>query len=281
LLLAEQAAARREYSQAESLLEEITQPSAPAEVAPRGLYLKGRIAVAQEQWDRVDAPLAQLIERFPDSQWVRSADFMRAEASYRRGNFEQAAERLADLAAATKDKPEAWSAVAELRRAQALAQLKRWEEALEVAREIAVRFPNFDQQHEVDYLIGRGLAAQADFAAARESYAKVIANPRAATIETAAMAQWMIGETFFHQEKYVEALGEYLRVEEHYPFPRWQSAALLQAGKCHESLGQWQSAVAVYQRLLKTYPASEFSGEAGERLAEANKRLVKNPVNIR
>lgn len=281
LLLAEHAAARREYSQAESLLEEITQRSAPAAVAPQGLYLKGRIAVAQEHWDAVEAPLAQLAERFPHNQWIRSADFLRAEASYRRGNFEQAAERLAGLAAATKDKPEAWSAVAELRRAQALAQLKRWDEALEVAREIASRFPNFDQQHEADYLIGRGLAAQADFAAARESYAKVIASPRSATTETAAMAQWMIGESFFHQERYAEALAEYLRVEERYPFPRWQSAALLQAGKCHESLGQWQSAVAAYQRLLKTYPTSDFCSEAGERLAEANKRLVKNPVNIR
>lgn len=281
LRLAEHAANRRDYPQAESLLEEIIQPGAPVAVAPQGLYLMGRIAAAQEQWDAVEAPLAQLIERFPDSQWIRSADFLRAEANYRRGDFEQAAERLTDLAAASKDRPEAWSALAELRRAQALAQLKRWDEALEVAHDIADRFPNFDQQHEADYLIGRGLAAQADFAAARESYAKVIASSRAATTETAAMARWMIGETFFHQEKYAEALAEYLRVDERYPFPRWQSAALLQAGKCHESLGQWQSAVAVYQRLLKTYPSSEFRGEAGERLAEASKRLARQPVNLR
>ena len=50
------------------------------------------------------------------------------------------------------------------------------------------------------------------------------------------MAQWMIGESFFHQEKYAEALAEYLRVDDRYPFPRWQAAALLQAGKCHERL---------------------------------------------
>ena len=281
LRLAEHAANRRDYPQAESLLEEITRPGAPDAVAPQGLYLKGRVAAAQEQWDAVEASLTQLTERFPDCQWARSADFLRSEASYRRGDFKQAAGRLTELAAATKDRPEAWSALAELRRAQALAQLKHWDEALEAARDIAARFPNFDQQHEADYLIGRGLAAQADFAAARQSYAKVIASPRAATTETAAMAQWMIGETFFHQENYAEALAEYLRVEDRHPFPRWQSAALLQAGKCHESQGQWQSAAAVYQRLLKTYPSSEFSDEAGQRLAEANKRLVKTPVNIR
>ena len=31
--------------------------------------------------------------------------------------------------------------------------------------------------------------------------------------ETAAMAQWMIGETFFHQNNYDEALRAYSRVE--------------------------------------------------------------------
>lgn len=281
LRLAEHASMKPDYPLAESLLEEITLPDSSAAVAPQALYLKGRVAAAQQQWDAVEPPAAQLAERFPESPWVRSADFLRAEASYRRGDLEQAIERLTKLADATKDHPETWSALAELRRAQALAQLKRWDEALEAAGQIAIRFPDFDQQYEADYLIGRGLAAQADFAAARQSYAKVIANPRAATTATAAMAQWMIGETFFHQEKYAEALAEYQRVDERYPFPRWQSAALLQAGKCHESLGQWQSAVAVYQRLLKAYPSSEFSDEAGERLAEANKRLARQPVNMR
>jgi len=244
------------------------------------LYLQGRIAVAQEQWNSVDSTLDQLQERFPKSPLVPSAAYLRAEASYRRGDFEQAAQRLTDLAAATKDAPESWSAMAELRRAQALAQLKRWDEALEIARSITTRFPKFDRQVDVDYLIGRGRAAQADFAAARESYAKVLAHPNGANAQTAAMAQWMIGESFFHQEKYAEALAEYLRVDDRYPFPRWQAAALLQAGKCHEALGQWQPAVAVYQRLLKDYPTSEFNGEAEQRLAEANKRLARKPVNL-
>ncbi len=280
LCLAEHAAARHDYPQAALLVEEITQAGVPEAIASQALYLKGRIAVAQEQWDAVDGPLVQLEERFPDSQLVRSAAYLRAEASYRRGDFEQAARQLTDLAAATKEAPETWSAMAELRRAQALAQLKRWDEALEIARSIATRFPTFDRQFDVDYLIGRGLATQADFAGARESYAKVLADPNGANTQTAAMAQWMIGESFFHQEKYAEALTEYLRVDQRYPFPRWRSAALLQAGKCHEALGQWQPAVAVYQRLLKDFPASEFNGEANERLAEANKRLARKPVNL-
>ena len=102
--------------------------------------------------------------------------------------------------------------------------------------------PNFEQQYEVDYLLGRCLANQADFEAARQAYNKVIRSAAGAKTETAAMAQWMIGETYFHQKNYEAALREYLRLEILYAYPEWQAAALLQAGKCHERLGEAKEA---------------------------------------
>ena len=39
-----------------------------------------------------------------------------------------------------------------------------------------------------------------------------------------------------------------------YAYPRWQAAALLQAGKCHEQLDQWTEAAELYARLLRQYP---------------------------
>jgi TolA-binding protein len=86
------------------------------------------------------------------------------------------------------------------------------------------------------------------------------------------MAQWMIGESYFHQENYTQALAEYAKLDQRYPFARWQAAALLQGGKCHELLGQWRSAVEVYDRLSKNYPTSEFIDEAARRSAAAQQR---------
>ena len=82
------------------------------------------------------------------------------------------------------------------------------------------------------------------------------------------MAQWMIGETYFLQEQFATAVREYLRVEVLYGYPRWQSAALLQAGKCYEQLGKWKDAGDAYARLLKLHPKSEFAGEAPRAAAE-------------
>jgi TolA-binding protein len=153
-----------------------------------------------------------------------------------------------------------------LRRAQVLAQQRQWPEARAMAEKIRAAYPDFAQQYEADYVIGRALAAQADFDGARAAYGKVIQSATGGKTETAAMAQWMIGETYFHQENYEAALREYLRVEILYAYPRWQAAALLQAGKCQELLRHPAEAVQLYARLIKLGGDTDFSKEGAARM---------------
>ena len=76
----------------------------------------------------------------------------------------------------------------------------------------------------------------------------------------------MIGETYFHQKDYEPAVGDYLRVESLYAFPRWQAAALLQAAKCYELQGKRAEAERLYAQLIKDYPDTEYAAGATERL---------------
>jgi len=280
LRLAEHSLAGQDYEQTDKLLTELTADTAPELVRERALYLQGRLAMAQQHWPEVEASLAQLIETFPNGELLLPASYLIAEALYRQGKYEKAAERFADLSKMPASREQSWSATAELRQAQAWAQLKEWEKSFEVARGITTHFPDFSEQYEVNYLIGRTLAAQADFAAARESYTKVIESPAGGKTQTAAMARWMIGESFFHQENYAAALAEYLQVAE-CSFPRWQAAGLLQAGKCHEALGQWSQAAEVYERLSNKFPMSELSDEAKQRAAAARQQIAAGTKSLK
>jgi TolA-binding protein len=192
LRLAEHAFDAQKFAEVETLLTELAGPAVPAETRREALYLSGRLEMARGRWSAAAAPLEKLIAESPDREQSLHAACLLAEADFRQGKYDRAADRLAELAAQTAGRAEPWLAAAELRRAQALAHQRRWSESLEVARAIGPRFPKFDKQYEVDYAIGRALAAQADFAAARETYAKVLASPDASITETAAMAQWMI-----------------------------------------------------------------------------------------
>lgn len=275
LQLAERAYADKQYDRASELIAQITGGKSNGAVRQQAQYLAGRVAAAQEKWDEVETSLAKLIEESPNCEWALAAAYLRAEASYRRGQYAESAERLAALGRADAARGQAWSAAAQLRRAQALVQLKQWHEALEVARALAAQSPDFAQQHEVDYVIGRCLAAQADLAGARAAYERVIHSPHAGQSETAALAQWMIGETYFHQEDYSAALAEYEKVPRQFPASRVCAAALLQAGKCHELLGHWDAAVAAYRLLMEKYPTSELSAEAARRVELAQARVAQ------
>ena len=133
------------------------------------------------------------------------------------------------------------------------------------------QFPDFRQLYEAHYLIGRSLANDGQFNAAREAYELVLSSPAGGQSETAAMAQWMIGESYFHQKQYDNAIRAYLRVEILYDFPSWRAHALLQAGKCYEEKNLGNEAIRLYARILKEFPESKLVDKASERMRLASR----------
>ncbi len=235
------------------------------------LFLRGQAAVAQADWAKARIMFETLIREKPDAQRRVAAEFWIAESHYREGDYAAASAHLDRIAEQIGPQREPWMAMIPLRRAQVLAQQGRWTDAYAIAAKIEKDYPNFEQQYEVDYLLGRCLANQADFESARQAYAKAIHSATGEKTETAAMAQWMTGETYFHQKNYEAALREYHRLVYLYAYPNWQSAALLQAGKCSEQLGQAKEAAELYRRIMAVYPRTPYVQEAKQRLAKLEK----------
>ncbi|MBL8826217.1 MAG: tetratricopeptide repeat protein, partial [Planctomycetaceae bacterium] len=264
--LAELALEAKQVEQARTWLDALIKRETSGDILIHALYLQGQLAMQTEQWADVTTPLTRIIELAPQHALRPLAEFWLAEAAYRQRQFDVALKRLEALApqASGEVKP-SWAAMVPLRRAQILVQQKKFTEAREIAEKIATDFPQFEQQYEVDYVIGRAHASAAEFDEAREAYQRVIRSPRGGRSETAAMAQWMLAETYFHQRNYEAALKEYLRVETVYAYPTWQALGLLQAGKCYEQLGQWSQASETYARLIKNHPQSSHAQEASQR----------------
>lgn len=264
--LAERAHQSGEYDRASVLLAELmSADSTDPAILEHAFYLAGQVAAASQAWSEVEVPLTQLIERYPDGKLRLLAEYWRAEASYRLGRSDEALQRFDELLAKTLNSQQSWAPMVALRRAQIFAAEREWSEALEMATQIAAQHPGFAQQYEVDYLIGRCHASQAHFDQARAAYARTVSSPTGGKTETAAMAQWMTGETYFHQKNYRAAIKEYLRVEILYAYPEWQAAALLQAAKCHEQLDQWNEAAELYARLLANFGQTSYADEATTR----------------
>ena len=272
--IAEIALEKRDYDRARRSLEELVAKKPDADLLAYAYYLQSQVAVGQADWKQVSPPLAKLIEQCPASPLATAAEYWQAEAAYRQEQFDEAERRLDALAARKTAKPEDWQPMVALRRAQLLARKKKWPEAHGLAAGIEKDYPKFSQQYEADYLIGRCLLDQAQLDDARASFIKVVQSPTGGKTETAAMAQWMIGEAYFHQQRYSEAIKEYLRVEILYAFPQWQAAALLQAGKAHEKLGQASDATTLYAQVLQKYGQTSHAKEAVQRLRDVEQRTT-------
>ena len=112
---------------------------------------------------------------------------------------------------------------------------------------------------------------KARFTEARAYYHEVVSSNDARRTETAAMAQWMIGEAFFHQKRFDEAIRAYLRVDILYSHRKWRAAALLQAAKCFELENELQKADEPYSRVLAEFADTPFATQANERHEEIGK----------
>lgn len=269
--LAQRAFAEKQYSRARELAREVLGGKAEPEVRENAMFLLGQIAAGEKKWQEAFDAFTSVIAQFPSGSLRVMAEFGAAEALFRRGDGEAALARFQKLAADAPSRDKTLGAVALLRQAQVLAQQEKWDEACRLASQLD-SFPAFEEQYEADYLLGRCLARRAEFEKARERYRRAIASPTGRKTLTAANAQLMIAETYFHQKNYESALREYLKTEILYAFPAVQAAALLQAGKCHEALGEWKQAAECYARLVDHYRDTAFSKEGAQRLQTAKQR---------
>lgn len=264
----------------DGLLDELSTAASSPSSRQRNLWgqalcLKCQLEASAGNWQQVKDALANADDRLDEGPLGMRAKFWLAEAAFRTQQYDQASVALNDLQLRTADLAEPWVAMVPLRRAQLAARRQQWTEVLKIVDRLERDYLEFPLQYEVDYLRGRAQAGRGEMTAARRAYRRVLENKAAANTETAAMAQWMIGETFFHQRDYTRAREAYLRVMDRYEQPDWQARAALQAGKCWELEGHWEEAQTLYSAALEQWQGSEPEERLQARLKWANRQVVQ------
>lgn len=275
--LAESANQRRDFAEVVKLLAPMVDaqdananaPPVPDRLLPDILYRLGRTRIELGEWPAAVKPLDRLINEFPKGDHLREARFLRAEAALRLDQFAEAEAGLSALDAeppGPNDPPNFLSIVRE-RRLQALIGLSRWEDAIAEAERLKPMIAEVAARDPVEFSRGRALLGLGRVDEARAAFQAVIDARKAGDL--AAQAQLMLGETYFHEDRFREALKEFLKVDILYDAPRRQAAALLEAGKVYERLNQWTEAAETYNRLTTRFPDDPLAAEAKDRRAAA------------
>jgi cellulose synthase operon protein C len=285
--LAESANQARNFAEVIRLLSPLVTPSAISEknqrnpaqgtasrrLMPLILYRLGRTQMELGDWAAGTATMDRLLAEYPKSPRRREALFLRAEAALRQDDAAAAEATFSTLVAepSSSSDPKGFVQLVRGRHVQSLLGLKRWKDALTKAESLESELSHDDPAvAELDFARGRALLGLARPEEARTALQAVIDARKGGDL--AAQAQLMVGETFFHQNRFREAVREFWRVDIlHNDAPKWQAAALLEAGKVYERLGQWLDAAQTYESLCSRFPQDPHIAEAQSRLAAVRK----------
>ena len=255
--------------------------NASEEIGVRTMLLKGQLAAQANDWPEVTRLMKRIKEKFSDNSSFKSslgieskATYWLAESLYQQELYNKSSQEFAaildDNVLETNLQP--W---VRLRLAQCLGKLERWEDASNVAEDGLIKFSDFSHAHEYTFVKARAFETRGMLKDAQDLYLDVIESESGKGSETAAIAQWRIGEIHFHREDYSMAIESYQKVDALYNYTQWKKAAILQAGKCQEHLGNWKHASILYTQLMEKFPESAMAMQAKERLVLIE-RLAKN-----
>ena len=274
--LAESANQSKKSDEVVKLLEPIVAENSKA--APRliqaSLYRLGRTFSEKKDWEAAAKVIDRLLDQYKDSTLRREASLLRGEIALEQGDPAKADatfKGLADEPALPSDPP-GFALALGRRRIQSLLGLKQWNDVIAAADKLKADAPDDPLVSEADYAKGRALQQMARWDEARAAYLAVIESRKGGAL--VAMAQLMIGETYFHQKDYHEAIRQFLKVDILYDAPPWQAAALLETGKAYEKLAQWADAAESYQRALQL-PENASTAEAKTRLEALKGKKVE------
>lgn len=265
--LAEIEADAKRYEPAVELLGQLQQilgageVEVAADVRAQTTYRLGVCLFELSRPDEAAAALEEFLSAFPDHALAASARYFCGEALLKTGKNGRAAEHLSRVVADFKQDPV--YAPALLRLGECLAALQRWARSEEIFDEYLRAFADGEQWYQAMFGVGWARENQQRYDEALTAYRRVVEKHQG---ETAARAQFQIGECLFAQKRLDEATRELLKVDILYAYPEWSAAALFEAGRCFEELGKAVEARAQYRTVGEKHPKTRWAQLAAQRL---------------
>lgn len=261
----------------------IEDENATNEIKELSLYQLVTLAVDQQRWDDVRTSAKKLTSLFPASEHRFYANYSIAESLFAEAEWTEESRAVLReildslLSEHNNDKVRKleWYDRVSVLMAELNYREGKYEEVESVVADLKKRDPNSPFLYQAEEVLGRSYKQRAPvkFEEARAAFERVLANPSAKGTETAAKAQFLIGDTWFHQRKFEEALAAYQKVFSlHEDFPEWRAESLLASARCDENQDDWKQAVETYQLLIKTFPSFKKIDYAKNKLEDARKR---------
>lgn len=275
----------KEYAEAATSYAKTTENSQAAGLREKALYKLGWSYFQQKEYEPALAQFDKQLKDYAEGPLAADALFMKGETLFRLERYEEALPVLVQAKQAELSSPQL-KTLALLHGGQAAAQLKQWEQSLELLEAIPDQFADSPYLPQALYDIAWAKQNQGDAAEARKLYEQAATKSRG---EVGARARFMLGELDFAAKNYDQAVLEFQRVMfgfggDNAPatVKNWQAKAGFEAARCAEVRIQGADdpqkkaehiadARKFYSYVVEKHPDADVAPQARKRLMELAK----------
>ena len=262
------------------------------ELSEKALYRLGWSYFKDARYEESGKAFGEQASRHADGKLAIDAMMMIGECRFKQAEYEAALGAYDSARRRIRERNETAKTIRDqaerqvrelilLHGGQSAAQLRRWKEAIEWYDELAQRFPATVYLPQAFYEKGFAYQQLGDPNRAIKFYAQVANNYRN---EVAARARFMMGEIYFGNRQFVQAIPEFQRVMFGYgaekapdAIKNWQAKSGFEAGRCSELLLQQATTEAAkakskkfaegfFQYVISKHPDHELAEKSRKRL---------------
>lgn len=251
------------YDWAATLYHDCYTRAQSADLKEKAIHRLGWCYFKLGQYENAAKTFTAQRSNFPQGSLLPDAIFMEAESTFRLERYSDALKLYEGLPPLdTKE----YEVLRLLHAGQAAAQTGQIERSLKYFGQLQQQFPDVPEAVQASFEIGMLHYNQGDHDSAWKRFQEVLQRAESVGGETAARAQFMIGEIQMERKQYEDAVKSFFRVAYGYQSPRWQAAALYEAARCFESLQRLAQAAKLYQELIEKFPESDRIADAKAKL---------------
>ncbi|MEC9373829.1 MAG: tetratricopeptide repeat protein, partial [Planctomycetota bacterium] len=259
--LADLLAADDQHEEAAALLTQSLNREMTDPLRQQALYQLATTRFEQGEFAEAQRQLVTLLADEPPRELLGPASALSGECLFNMGDLSRAAERLRIVIDEYPDDPAHEACM--LRLGDCLNGAHRYAEAEEVFVEHLEMYPDSSYAFQSRFGIGWARENQRRYDEAIAAYREVTDHHAGAT---AARAQFQIGQCLYAQGRHQDAASELLKADILYGVPEWSAAALHEAGRCFEAMGQVAKAREQLSAVIERYPDSAWADMARTRL---------------
>jgi TolA-binding protein len=261
--LAEVLYADQKFAEAAELLETAAgDKSAEAKTHSAGAYRLAWCYLKLNKLEKAATAFAKISDDGGTDKDIGASATLQAGLTYaQQSRWESSEKYLAALVQKFPEDPQA--PIATLKLGEVQAERSEYEASAQTYEQFLRKHEKNPQAYRAQFGIGWALENQKKYDDARRAYQKVISGHNG---ETAARAQFQIGETYLAEGKFDQAIPALLAVDDVYAYPSWSARALLESGRAFEQLKQADHAREQYKLVVSKYADSSEAVVAKDRL---------------